>query len=123
MEIHIMKTMRLIAFTQYHENYSDSSRPYWKAKGGNEYVIAKLSMEAVIKLGQKGMQKMVDDASKKINIETAMVQEYVIDWDIVQGLTQDEKSQMEYEGKVIYRAQPVEKCLGVLNRQTQASMG
>ncbi len=96
-------TVRVIAFTQDHENYGDETRPHWKAKGGIEVLVAAISLEEALK-GKKFLEGLVDAACEKIVVNNEMFERYVINWDLFfEGeMTPDEEMQMEYEGRIIY---------------------
>ena len=38
---------KLMINTQVHENYGDADKPYWKPKGGNDYVVKKFKGSSV----------------------------------------------------------------------------
>jgi hypothetical protein len=83
-------TFSLIAEFQYYENYAftedgyvDSDNPYWKAKGGHSMIVAEgLSVADVMKLGNAGLKKMVDDACEtRDEVQNNGAAQYaLIDW-------------------------------------------
>lgn len=97
---------KLLITTQIHENYAFDEdgnlgtgvNAYWKAKGSNDYVVKNFnqnsSVEAVMAL------------RSKIECDNDMLREHIIDWCIVADdyLTEFERSQLEYEGKIMYPA-------------------
>ena len=98
---------KLLITTQVYENYAwneDGSlgtgdKAYWKAKGGNDYVVKKFKdlnrvTETVMAL--RGQIEQDNDAFR----------ETIIGWEVVADdyLTEFEKSQLEYEGKITYGA-------------------
>lgn len=91
---------KLMIFTQVHENYGDASKPYWKAKGGNDYVVKKFQGNSVT------AAKVVMDLRDQIEHDSEFFREHIIAWEIVDDsfLTQFEKDQLEYEGKITYPA-------------------
>jgi predicted ATP-binding protein involved in virulence len=99
--------MKLLITTQVYENYAwneDGSigkgdDAYWKAKGGDEYVVTGIwdEEEAVTAV-------MV--LRKDIEKDTDYYREQVIDWVLLDNeeLTPFEQDQMEYEGKITFPA-------------------
>lgn len=93
---------RLVAYSQYWENYNtkdpETGPGYWKPKGGSEYLIATLSLEEVVELGQSGMSRMVRDASTEFERKNCYVEEYLLDWVVLAPgeLTEDERLEREY---------------------------
>ena len=99
--------MKLLITTQVYENYAwneDGSigtgeAAYWKAKGGDEYVVTGIwdEEEAVTAV-------MV--LRKDIEKDTDYYREQVIDWQLLDNeeLTPFEQDQMEYEGRIVYPA-------------------
>ncbi len=101
--------MKLLITTQVYENYAwredgtigTGDDAYWKAKGGDEYVV-------------KNFQGGQGDAATtalillrdQIEKDTPYYREQVIDWKIVKDdyLTEFERDQLEYEGKITYPA-------------------
>ena len=99
--------MKLLIFTQYFENYAwreDGSlgtgeQAYWKAKGGNEYVVKNFTdftkaTEVVMAL--RPQVEMDNDACR----------EWIVDWEVVADdhLTESEKMQLDFEGFIEYPA-------------------
>ena len=95
---------KLLITTQVYENYGahdwdgqGECPQYWKPKGGNDYVVKNFrNFNAV------GSYIMV--LRDKIETNTEYFREHIIDWEIVADdyLTQFERSQLEYEGKIPY---------------------
>ena len=100
--------MKLLITTQVYENYGahdwdgkNECPQYWKAKGGDEYVV-------------KNFQGGQGDAATtalmllrdQIEKDTPYYREQIIDWKIVKDdyLTEYEQSQLEYEGKITFPA-------------------
>ena len=98
---------KLLILTQVYENYGahdwdgkGTCPEYWKAKGGNDYVV-------------KNFQGNEQDATvtvmalrEKIEEDSQYYREHIVDFNIVADdyLTEFEKSQLEYEGKIVYPA-------------------
>ncbi len=91
---------KLLISTQYHENYGSADEPYWKAKGGSDYVVKKF------KGGMADATLAIMALRDQIESDNDFVREYIIDFRIVADdyLTEFEKSQLEYEGKITYPA-------------------
>ncbi len=97
---------KLLITTQVYENYGahdwdgvGECPQYWKAKGGNDYVVKKFKdinkvTETVMAL--RGQIEQSNDGFR----------ETIIGWKIVANdyLTQFEKDQLEYEGSIRYPA-------------------
>lgn len=98
---------KLLITTQVLENYGahdwdgEGECPqYWKAKGGNEYVV--LNVDAC-----DMVETIVYRAAQQVEQDTMHYREYVIGHTIVADdfLTEFERSQLEYEGRILYPAQ------------------
>ena len=93
--------MMLVIRTQFMENYGahdwdgEGECPqYWKMKGGSEYKVTNVPLNI-------DYQEVVSMANVEKNNE--YVREYILDWSIEDDIYQSwfEKSQMEYDGKVV----------------------
>jgi hypothetical protein len=93
---------KLLITTQVYENYGahdwdgkNECPQYWKAKGGNDYVVKKFK-------GDVTMATMCLRA--QIECDNDHFRETVIDFRLVKDdyLTEFEQSQLEYEGKIRY---------------------
>lgn len=98
--------MKLLITTQTQENYGahdwdgEGECPqYWKMKGGNDYVIKKFKDINTATDTVMALRSQIEQASPYFR-------EWVIDWEVVADdyLTEFEKSQLEYEGKITYPA-------------------
>ena len=97
---------KLLILTQVYENYAwneDGSigtgvDAYWKAKGGSEYVVKNVNLGEIYAL--------VEKATATVEEANDYFRETVVGWEIVEDdyLTEFEKSQLEYEGKIEYPA-------------------
>lgn len=96
---------KLLISTQYMENYgahdwdgTGECPQYWKFKGGSEYVIKKF------KGGATDATMAIMALRSQIECDNDHVRESIIGWEIVDDkyLTDFEKSQLEYEGKITY---------------------
>ena len=93
---------KLLISTQVYENYGDANRPYWKPKGGNDYVVKDIG--AVLSGKFELAKYLVDSFKPEIETNNEYFHEYVISWDVVEDdyLTEFERSQLQYEGKITY---------------------
>ncbi len=89
---------KLLITTQVYENYGSADEPYWKPKGGSDYVVKKVNVNKVTEtvMGVRG----------QIECDNYAFRETIIDWTIVADdhLTEFEQSQLDYEGKITYPA-------------------
>ena len=99
--------MKLLITTQVYENYGahdwdgvGQCPQYWKAKGGNDYVIKNFRGDTTAAV----MMVRPD-----IEQDTVGYREQIIDWNLVADdyLTEFERSQLDYEGRITYPAQEI----------------
>lgn len=95
---------KLLITTQVYENYGahdwdgEGACPqYWKAKGGNDYVVKKF----------RNINKATETVMAlrgQIESDNEYFREHIIGWEIVADdyLTEFEQSQLDYEGKITY---------------------
>lgn len=105
--------MKLMLTTQIQENYGvhdwdgkGAVPQYWKFKGGNDYSYdLGPNMRNSVALNE-----LVSVLGNQVTQNTISYRENVIDWVVVEDsyLTDFEKSQIEYDGKIIYPAQKLE---------------
>jgi hypothetical protein len=100
--------MKIHLWTQDSENYGSAEQPYWKMKGGEDFFISLPS--SVTERGHVVMilaQSIVNNARAKIELNDDFARRYIIGFDIVEDdyVTEFEKSQLEYDGKIIYPTQ------------------
>jgi hypothetical protein len=101
---------KLLIQTQVFENYAwneDGSlgtgdNAYWKPKGGGDYVIKnfkKFNKVTEVVMAVRGQIEQDNDAFR----------EHILGWDVVADdyLTEFERSQLEYEGKITYPANEI----------------
>lgn len=103
--------MKVVIFTQVYENYAwnedgsigTGADAYWKAKGGNEYVITGIWDQEEATTAVMCLRNQIEQA-------TDYFTETIIDWELVDNdyLTEFERSQLEYEGKITYPAKELE---------------
>jgi hypothetical protein len=96
--------MKLLITTQVYENYgahdwdgAGECPQYWKAKGGNDYVVKKFKGDATT---------AVMALRSQIEEDNEGYRETIIDFRLVKDdyLTEFEQSQLAYEGKITYAA-------------------
>lgn len=101
---------KLIIQTQVLENYGahdwdgEGRCPqYWKAKGGEEYVVLNIDARDMIEV-------LVARALPQIEISDDCYREFIIGWSVEDDdyLTDFERSQLEYEGKIAFPARVIE---------------
>ena len=90
---------KLLIQTQVYENYGSADKPYWKAKGGGDYVVKKFKQFNKV-------TEVVMALRGQIEQDNEFFQETIIGWEVVADdyLTEFERSQLEYEGKITYPA-------------------
>jgi len=93
---------KLLIQTQVYENYGDSDQPYWKAKGGGDYVVKKFR-------DFNRVTETVMALRSQIEKDNDMFTETIIGWEVVTDdyLTEFERSQLEYEGRITYPANEI----------------
>jgi hypothetical protein len=102
--------MKLLIITQIYENYAwneDGSigkgkDAYWKAKGGDEYVVTGIWDEEEAKTALMVLREDIEKANDYIT-------ETIVDHKLLDNeeLTPFEKDQMEFEGKIVYPAKEI----------------
>ena len=93
---------KLLITTQVYENYAwneDGSlgtgdQAYWKAKGGNDYVVKNIDPNRA--------SDIVNFCTGKVECDNEAFREYIINWEVVADdyMTEFEKSQLEYDGRI-----------------------
>lgn len=89
---------KLLIQTQVYENYGDADKPYWKAKGGSDYVVKKINVNKVT--------ETVMGLRSQIECDNEFYRESIINFEVVANdyLTEFEQSQLDYEGTIRYPA-------------------
>ena len=92
---------KLMIFTQVYENYGDAQKPHWKAKGGSDYVVKNIDVNRA--------SDIATWAAGQIEQDNEAFREYIIGWEVVADdyLTEFERSQLEYEGRIMFPAQEI----------------
>ena len=93
---------KLLIQTQVYENYGDADKPYWKAKGGGDYVVKKCKQFNKV-------TEVVMALRGQIEQDNEFYREHIINFEVVADdyLTEFERSQLEYEGKITYPANEI----------------
>ncbi len=104
--------MKLLITTQVYENYAwmedgsigTGNAAYWKAKGGDEYVIRNFDPTRYA----PGI--IVELVRDRIESATDCMMEHIVDWSVVEDdyLTEFEQNQLEFDGKITYPAKELE---------------
>ena len=94
--------MQLLITTQVYENYGYR----WKPKGGNDY---KFSLGHHLR-SDEALAEIVEHFRAKIETNNDQFQETIIGYEVVSDdyLTEFERSQLEYEGRIAYPATVLE---------------
>jgi hypothetical protein len=66
---------KLLITTQVYENYGDADQPYWKPKGGVDYVVKNIDVNRA--------SDIVNLVSGEIECNNEMFREYLIGWEVV----------------------------------------
>ena len=94
--------MKLLITTQVYENYGahdwdgkGECPQYWKAKGGNDYVVKRFKGDATTAV--MALRDQIEESNEGYR-------ESIIDFRLVKDdyLTEFEQSQLDYEGKITY---------------------
>ena len=90
---------KLLIQTQVYENYGDALKPYWKAKGGGDYVVKNFK-------DFNRVTEFVMALRTQVEQDNEFYTETIIGWEVVADdyLTEFERSQLEYEGQIRYPA-------------------
>jgi hypothetical protein len=99
--------MKVVIYTQVYENYAwneDGSigtgkDAYWKAKGGDEYVVHNIWDEEEATTAVMVLREQIEKANDYYT-------ETIVDWELVDNdyLTQFERDQLEYDGTIAFPA-------------------
>ena len=88
---------KLLISTQVFENYGDTIKPYFKPKGGSDYVVKNFNHKSYLETTE-----IVMALRSQVECDNDYYHEYIVDWYIVEDdyLTQFERDQLEFEGKI-----------------------
>ncbi len=105
--------MKLLITTQYMENYgahdwdgTGTCPQYWKFKGGEDFFYSLEGFRKDSEFAEKNLRMIVDGLRDQVEWDNVGSRQYIVDWAIVEDdyMTEFEKSQLEYEGKITYPA-------------------
>jgi len=109
--------MKLHITTQYMENYgahdwdgTGECPQYWKFKGGEDYFVQIDGFNPDHEFAEKKLEMIVDSIRDKIEWDDVGSRQYIVGYGIVEDdfMTDFERSQLEYEGKITYPAKVLE---------------
>jgi hypothetical protein len=102
--------MKLLITTQVYENYAwnedgtigTGDAAYWKAKGGDEYVVTGIWDEEEATVAVMALREEIEKANDYMT-------ESIVDYQLLDNdeLTPFERDQMEYEGKIVFPAKEI----------------
>lgn len=99
--------MKLVIITQCRENYGSKQSPYWKMKGGSEYIVD--DIEHFLSINDEFFEKKLrsiicDTILPKIEVFNDMYTESYVTHTVEEDdyIPDFETSQMEYEGFIRY---------------------
>lgn len=105
--------MKLHINCQYMENYGahdwdgEGECPqYWKMKGGEEYFMSLDGFNPDHEFAEKKLQMIVDGIRDQVEWDNIGSRQYIIGYSVVADdfMTEYERQQLEYEGKITYPA-------------------
>ena len=98
--------MKFHITTQYLENYGDASKPHWKYKGAEEYIVDVPGFRYDTEFSDHHGQMIVDELSEVIEYSNEFQQQYIIGWGFVPDdfETLFERDQIEYDGEIKFPA-------------------
>jgi len=90
--------MKMYLWTQVFENYGSAENPHWKAKGGSDYFVENITAE--------NQDDMLIQAIEYVSYSSDFYIERFVGFEIVPDdfMTQFERDQLEFEGKIDYPA-------------------
>jgi hypothetical protein len=96
---------KLLISTQVYENYGDIAQPYWKPKGGSDYVVKNFKANRRRSIADSATEAVMGLRSQ-IECDNQHIKESIIDFRIVADdyLTEFEQSQLDYEGSILFPA-------------------
>ena len=105
--------MKLFIFTQDQENYGahdwdgkGEAPQYWKMKGGTDYIVEIDGFRWNDTFAEKNLRMIVDELRFIIDESNDYYRSNIRGFEMVEDdfMTEFEKSQLEYDGKVIFPA-------------------
>lgn len=100
---------KLLITTQYMENYGSADDPYWKMKGGSDYVVKGLDFDADYEWAEARVDQILVKIRDQVEISNPMCEEYILGWKIVADdyLTEYEQSQLKYDGNIQFPSKEI----------------
>lgn len=102
--------MKVVIYTQVYENYAwnedgsigKGADAYWKAKGGDEYVVRDIVNEEEATVAVMALREDIEKVSDYWT-------ETIVDYQLVDDdfLTQFERDQLEFDGKIEFPAKEI----------------
>lgn len=94
--------MKLLILTQVYENYGDATDPRWKAKGGDDYFVRNVKNDS-------DATTTVMAVREQIESDNEFLRETIVGWKLVADdyLTEFERSQLEYDGAILYPSKEI----------------
>lgn len=88
--------MKIYFYTQEHENYGTEAEPFWKAKGGSDFILESNTWTT----------EMFDRVYSILNYSNPFFTSTVIGHNDIQDdfITDFEKAQLEYDGEIQFPA-------------------
>lgn len=105
--------MKLLIQTQDYENYAwvdgellTGDQAYWKAKGGEDYIFDVDGFK-FDEWAEKNTEMLVDAVRDQIEQDTDGFRSFIVGYQWVEDdyMSQFEKSQLEFDGEIMYPAQ------------------
>ena len=109
--------MKLYIITQDYENYAwvdgvlqTGKDAYWKAKGGRDIFVPVPGFRPNDEFASKKLEMIVDSVRDRIECSNEGYTSHIIGYELVEDdyMTDFEKSQLEYEGRVVYPSEVIE---------------
>ena len=101
---------KLVIFTQYIENYGSAEEPYWKFKGGSEYVVEGLDFDADYEWATARVDQILNKVRDQVEVSNDFCEEFILGWSIQPDdyLTDFERIQLEHDGKIEFPTKVLE---------------
>jgi len=109
--------MKLYIQCQYMENYGahdwdgEGECPqYWKFKGGQDFFLGLEGFNPEHEFAEKRLQMIVDGIRHKVEWDDLGSRQYIVGYTIVEDdfLTEYERSQLEYDGEILFPTKTLE---------------
>ena len=109
--------MKVFITTQHMENYgahdwdgTGECPQYWKMKGGEDYFLPVPGFRANGEFAEKNLRMIVDSIRDQVEWSNEGSRSYIVGYNLVDDdyVTDFERSQLEYDGKIIYPTRVLE---------------